>query len=113
MCARPHVCPPTSLYAPPPPALPQAPEPSPYMGDWWCLYDYGPDHVSSWGKDHVPRFPEEVKRQVGALWVEGGKEGGRVHERPGSISQQCRVVVELAGPLHTDVRPLCDGQLGD
>jgi hypothetical protein len=44
---------------------PQAPEPSPYIGDWWCLYDYGPDQVASWGKDYVPRFPEEVKRQVG------------------------------------------------
>lgn len=29
---------------------PQVPEPHEDFGDWWTLYDYGPETVASWKK---------------------------------------------------------------
>lgn len=40
----------------------QAPEPHPDIGDWWALYDYGPEVVGRWEKGHRPPYPEEAKR---------------------------------------------------
>ena len=38
------------------------PEPHPDIGEWWTLYDYGPDVVSKWPKDYIPDYPEERRR---------------------------------------------------
>lgn len=35
----------------------QAPVPHPDIGDWWALYDYGPETVASWPADYVPPYP--------------------------------------------------------
>ena len=32
----------------------QVPEPHPDIGDWWTLYDYGPEAVRKWAKECVP-----------------------------------------------------------
>lgn len=42
---------------------PKARQPHANVGCWWTLYDYGPDRVRTWDKDHKPVFPEEAKRQ--------------------------------------------------
>ncbi|GBF91835.1 hypothetical protein Rsub_04940 [Raphidocelis subcapitata] len=43
-------------------SVPKAPLPHPDIGDWWALYDYGPETVASWPADFAPPYPEEAKR---------------------------------------------------
>ncbi|KIZ07315.1 (acyl-carrier-protein) S-malonyltransferase [Monoraphidium neglectum] len=43
--------------------VPKAPLPHPDVGDWWALYDYGPEVVTGWPADFTPPYPEVLKRQ--------------------------------------------------
>jgi hypothetical protein len=48
---------------PPPPrapgraGVPKAPVPHSDIGDWWTLYDYSLEEVSSWAADYVHDYP--------------------------------------------------------
>ncbi|CAG9461448.1 unnamed protein product [Pedinophyceae sp. YPF-701] len=44
-------------------ATPKAREPHKDIGDFWALYDYGPDVVASWDRDFVPAYPEAVRNE--------------------------------------------------
>eukprot|EP00878_Enallax_costatus_P025741 GHUV01027567.1.p1 GENE.GHUV01027567.1~~GHUV01027567.1.p1 ORF type:complete len:570 (+),score=127.17 GHUV01027567.1:335-2044(+) len=44
-------------------SVPKAPVPHPDVGDWWTLYDYGLDEVSTWPADYVHPYPEDQKRR--------------------------------------------------
>ena len=39
-------------------SVPKKPEPHADIGDWWALYDYGPETVYGWPKEHKPEYPE-------------------------------------------------------
>ncbi|KAI8476564.1 MAG: acyl transferase/acyl hydrolase/lysophospholipase [Monoraphidium minutum] len=38
-------------------AVAKAPAPHADIGDWWALYDYGPEAVASWPADFTPPYP--------------------------------------------------------
>ena len=38
--------------------VPKKPKPHADIGDWWALYDYGPEAVYGWPSDHEPDYPE-------------------------------------------------------
>ncbi|GMH36598.1 hypothetical protein BSKO_04471 [Bryopsis sp. KO-2023] len=44
-------------------ATKKEPQPHPHVGCWWTLYDFGPDAVCKWPKDHKQVYPEDQKRQ--------------------------------------------------
>lgn len=44
-------------------SVPKAPRAHPDLGDWWALYDYGPEVVGGWPADYVHPYPEELARQ--------------------------------------------------
>ncbi|GLC48733.1 hypothetical protein PLESTB_000131000 [Pleodorina starrii] len=44
-------------------SVPKAPRAHPDLGDWWALYDYGPDVVGAWPYDYVHPYPEEIARR--------------------------------------------------
>jgi len=39
------------------------PEPHPDIGDWWTLYDYGPEAVRKWAKECVPERVQRIAAQ--------------------------------------------------
>lgn len=39
------------------------PEPHPDIGDWWTLYDYGPEAVRKWAKECVPEHAQRIAAQ--------------------------------------------------
>ena len=53
-------------------ATPKAREPHPDVGDWWALYDYGPETVGAWDKGHVPPYPGAMGREAVGWWGRGG-----------------------------------------
>eukprot|EP00198_Chlamydomonas_reinhardtii_P012419 XP_001701756.1 predicted protein [Chlamydomonas reinhardtii] len=40
-----------------------APRAHPDLGDWWALYDYGPEVVAAWPHDYCHPYPEEEARR--------------------------------------------------
>ena len=36
----------------------RSPSPARDIGDWWALYDHGPETVYGWPKEHKPEYPE-------------------------------------------------------
>ena len=65
--------PPRTPWSParPPARRRQAPRAHPDLGDWWALYDYGPEVVAAWPHDYCHPYPEEEARrraQVGSSW---------------------------------------------
>ncbi|PNW86481.1 hypothetical protein CHLRE_02g088250v5 [Chlamydomonas reinhardtii] len=43
--------------------VPKAPRAHPDLGDWWALYDYGPEVVAAWPHDYCHPYPEEEARR--------------------------------------------------
>jgi len=42
------------------------PKPHRDIGDWWALYDYGPQTVYEWSADHKPDYPEVRRNHMTA-----------------------------------------------
>ena len=42
---------------------PRRPEPHRDLGDWWALYDYGPETVAAWPKDFEPNYAEQRRNK--------------------------------------------------
>ena len=41
----------------------KVPAPHRDIGDWWALYDYGPDAVYAWPANHKPSYPEQRRNE--------------------------------------------------
>ena len=47
----------------------KTPVPHADIGDWWALYDYGPEAVYAWPADHKPNYPERRRNEKGACCI--------------------------------------------
>lgn len=56
--------------------VPKAPVPHSDVGDWWTLYDYGLEEVSSWAADYVHEYPGRAPEGAVCVCVRETEEGG-------------------------------------
>jgi len=86
--------------------VPRVRVPHPDIGDWWTLYDYGPDHVRSWAPDHAPAYPEAV--------FEGGRRARDAARRAEKKAARLRAIAEAeagagASPAASPADPAAGG----